>query len=146
MNAPKPRFGNSRGSILLIAVVMAMIMAITGVAFLMVTTHTLNNDAKELQNDKAFQAGESLLLIVTKWLLQNKPEDWVNFNTLTDPNFKSYSTNQLYVEVKVNVTVVAGIATSADVLSEVYSSNTIHDSTTFVKRIRQTVVNIPDYY
>ena len=68
--------GNNRGSALVTAVAMALIMAIAGIGFLMVTTHSLNNDSDAYIRDKAFYAAESGALLAAKSIMSRCYNNW----------------------------------------------------------------------
>ncbi len=58
----------SQGSVLVGAVAFTLIMAIGGAGYLAVTGNTVNHEAAALDNERAFFAAESGLLIATRWL------------------------------------------------------------------------------
>jgi Tfp pilus assembly protein PilX len=91
--------GNNRGSALVTAVAMALIMAIAGIGFLMVTTHSLNNDSDAYTRDKAFYAAESGALLAAKSIMVKTYNNWASLGT----TFFTGSINGLNVTVTINI-------------------------------------------
>lgn len=125
---------NDRGSTLIIAVVLAILMAIGGIGFVLVTTNSLNNDSDAYTNDKAFHAAESGALLAKKWLMQTYPSgQWsASWNT-AKTNFHGISMNGLTVND--SIVFSATDTNYAQIRSEAYNNGT------FVKRIVITVEN-----
>jgi hypothetical protein len=129
----KRNAADERGSVLVTAVVLSIIMAIAGIGFIWLSTNILNNDSAALQNDKAFHAAESGALIGCKWLLINDPTLWLATWTSQSSSFQNLKINGLEVDVSISFN-----SDTATVSSAVFSGST-HNATTFLKRIKMTV-------
>lgn len=130
--------GNSRGSTLVLAVVLAILMAIGGIGFVLVTTNSLNNDSDAYTRDKAFHAAESGALLAKKWLLLTAPNNWsANWTAAQPTSFQNIALNGLDVQVDATFTFTA-VDTMAEIKSAAYKSPT-HNQANFIKRIVITV-------
>ena len=124
--------GNNSGSTLVLAVVFAILMAIGGIGFLLVTTNSINNDSDANTNDKAFQAAESGALLATQWIMARYVINWSQFSSTT---LISNTINGLYDTVYVTET-----GKQALVCSEVYTKNP-KTAATFKTRVKITIQN-----
>lgn len=130
--------GNDRGSTLVLAVVLAILMAIGGIGFVLVTTNSLNNDSDTYTRDKAFHAAESGALLAKKWLMLTMPKNWSsNWTAAQTSSFQDISLNGLDVQVDATFTFSA-VDTIAQIKSAAYKSTT-HNQANFIKRIVMTV-------
>lgn len=128
MHSIRTGIGNNRGSTLVIAVVLALIMAIAGVGFLLVTTNAINNDSDAYTRDKAFYAAESGALIAAKYLMSRTYNSW--------PATGTFLSNQPINGLYVTVTLGKNITSKQDtVKSEAFTSSTTQNATTFKKRV-----------
>jgi hypothetical protein len=131
--------GNNQGSALVTAVALALIMAIAGIGFILVTTHSLNNDSDAYTRDKAFYAAESGALLGAKYIMARAMANWPTNGTLPD-SLKKISINGLYVKNTINNS-PGGNANQIEIVSEVFTSNTAQNAATFVKRERIRIQN-----
>jgi hypothetical protein len=123
--------GNDRGSALITAVVLALIMVIAGMGYLWVTTNSLNKDSDAYTNDKALQAAESGAMLVSKYLMARTSASWT---AALPAALADITINSLFVHVTL-VTPVAGDATRVEVRAAAYTSSTTQNATTFKKRV-----------
>jgi flagellar basal body rod protein FlgG len=130
MRALCGRIGNNRGSTLLIAVVLAVIMAIAGTGFLLVTTNSINNDSDAYTRDKAFYAAESGALIAAKYIMSRTYNNWPAANPST------FLSNQNINGLYVTVTLCKNTGLKQDtVKSAAFTSSTTQDASTFKRRV-----------
>jgi hypothetical protein len=125
---------NNRGSILVGAVALAMLMAIAGAGFLLATSNGINSETAAFENEKAFQAAESGVWIGTRWL-RDPAHNFLSTpdGTTLDPFGGPVLINGLNVVVKIPVQVGANGIPVASITANVYSGTP--GATTFKKRI-----------
>jgi Tfp pilus assembly protein PilX len=127
--------GNDRGSALITAVVLALIMAFAGVGFLIVTTSSINNDSDAYTSERAFYAAESGALIAAKYLMVRSYNSWPSANPCTF--YQDKKINGLYV----TVTFIKDATLRQNTIkSEAYTS-TAHSADTFRKRVTIVIQN-----
>jgi hypothetical protein len=129
--------GNNRGSALIIAVALTLLMAIAGIGFLLVTTNSINNDSDAYTRDKAFYAAESGALLAAKYLMSRSYNSWPAANPHTF--LLDRKINELYVTVTIHQSNPLTLR-QATVKSEAYTS-TVHNATTFRKRVNIVIQN-----
>jgi Tfp pilus assembly protein PilX len=141
---------NNRGSALISAVALAILMALTGAGFMLLTTNGLNNESALLQNDKAFQAAESGVWMGARWLRQpNSSFPSTNFPTSgayypLGGTTNSYVTlDNMFVFVTVTAQTVLTVPV-ASITAEVYSSST-KSAATFLKRITVSDIRVQSF-
>ena len=117
---------NNRGSALVIAVVLALLMAIAGIGFLLVTTLSANNDTDAYNRERGLYAAESGAMMATKYLMSRVPGSWPASGTV----FLRKQINDVYVKVTINKN-----GNLAEVRSEAFTSGTTQNATTFLKRV-----------
>jgi hypothetical protein len=130
----KTAFKNSRGSILVGAVALAMLTAIAGMGFLMVSTNGINSETAALENEKAFAAAESGVWLGARWL-RDPANDFLTTPdgaTLNPFGSEPVPINGLNVVVSIPVKVTDGIPV-ASIVANVYSGDP--GPATFKKRI-----------
>jgi hypothetical protein len=126
------KYGDDRGSTLIIAIVMAIIMAIGGIGFLVLATNTLNNESGAYNNDKAFHAAESGALLTYRWLKNAGPAKWTNGDwNSSKTNFQELSINGLEIDVDVTFPMANR---QAEIRAVAYSDST-RNANSFRKRI-----------
>lgn len=125
----------ARGSALIIAVALALIMAIAGVGFLLVTTNSMNNDSDAYARDKAFYAAESGANIAAKYLLTRAFTSWPSASQYTF--WADRQINGFYVTVRLHKNAALRQDT---VIAEAYTSTT-KSASTFKKRVRIVIQN-----
>lgn len=122
---------NKKGSALIGAIALAAILTITATAFLHVASNASINEALSMDNDQAFFAAESGLLLGARWLRHQNPFPDPG-QTLTP--FQSLALNEHWVDV--TVTIVATTTTpSATITAVVYNDKTTKNNGTFMKRL-----------
>jgi hypothetical protein len=125
---------NNRGSILVGAVAVAILTAIAGMGFLMVSVNSINNETAAFEKEKAFQAAESGVWIGARWLREPTNNFLTTANGVTlNPFGSSVSINGLNVVVTIPVQVGADGIPVASIVSNVY--NGTPGAATFKKRI-----------
>jgi|WetSurMetagenome_2_1015567.scaffolds.fasta_scaffold35486_2 hypothetical protein len=129
--------GNNRGSALIIAVALTLIMAIAGIGFLLVTTNSINNDSDAYTRDKAFYAAESGALLAAKYLMSRSFNSW----PAPDPHtfYLDKKINDLYVTVTIHKSNPLNLRQDT-IKSEAFTSS-VHNATTFKKRVKIVIQN-----
>jgi Tfp pilus assembly protein PilV len=74
----KRKMSNNRGSALVGVVVASILIGIAVTGVMSVTGSTINHEAAALENEKAFYAAESGLLIGTRWRTMQNPTLWAH--------------------------------------------------------------------
>jgi Tfp pilus assembly protein PilX len=111
--------GGDRGSALITSVVFALLLAVAGIGFLIVTTSSINNDSDAYTSDRAFYAAESGALIAAKYLMSRSFNSWpANPHTF----YQDKRINGLYVTVT-------------------FITSTAHTAETFRKRVTIVIQN-----
>jgi Tfp pilus assembly protein PilX len=127
--------GGDRGSALITSVVFALLLAVAGIGFLIVTTSSINNDSDAYTSDRAFYAAESGALIAAKYLISRSYNSWPSANPHTFLSNKPI--NGLYVTVTLRKNTTARQDT---IKSEAFTS-TAHSAETFRKRVIIVIQN-----
>jgi hypothetical protein len=121
--------GNNRGSALVIAVALALLMAIAGIGFLLVTTNSINNDSAAYTRDKAHYAAESGALLAAKSIMSRAYNNWASGTFLSNQPING-------LNVTVIITRDLPIARQATVDSKAYASDG-----TLIKRVVMVIQN-----
>jgi hypothetical protein len=132
----KGPFYNSRGSILISAVALSILMAIAGIGFLQVATISVNNDTDALENELAFHAAESGIWVGARWLRSHTAFLALIADDADIGPFGStpIAINGMDVYVKIPVQVGTDRIPVASIVAEVYKGGT-PGAATFKKRI-----------
>jgi Tfp pilus assembly protein PilX len=129
------RTGSDSGSALVTSVVLALLMAIAGIGFLLVTTGSLGNDSDAYARDRAFYAAESGALIAAKYLMSRSYSNWPAANPFTF--YSNKPINGLYV----TVTFGRNFTARQDTVKSEAFTETVKNATTFRKRVVLVVQN-----
>jgi Tfp pilus assembly protein PilX len=104
------RCGNQRGSALLGALIVSVVLGLMTVGYLSVISTVMNNGSQALNDAKAFYAGESGLLLGKEWFFQNVSqttslmEGAVLSNVITDAALSSFNGYSVQVDIIKNST------------------------------------------
>jgi hypothetical protein len=130
---------DSRGSALIGAVALSVLMAIAGISFLQVTAISINNETAALENEKAFQAAESGIWIGARWL-----RSFPTFLTLTSAyngtdigpfGSRAIPINGMDVYVTMPVHIGVDNIPAVSIVANVYKKGSSPSAATFKKRI-----------
>ena len=91
-----PHGKGSEGSALVGAVTLTLIMSIIAVGFVQISASGVSHEQAALENEKAFQAAESGLLLGAKWLMMQA--NWPTFGT-NQPIVQDVPINDINVDV-----------------------------------------------
>ncbi|MBN1130857.1 MAG: hypothetical protein JXA71_17850 [Chitinispirillaceae bacterium] len=127
-----------KGSILVSAIAMSMIIALAGFSFMQITTSSFNNATEAIKNEQAFNAAESGVWMAARWL--RNPANFPQLNPRSDlaypfgtlPIDPSINTMDVYVSVQFSPGPLASIT------SAVYrdpSGGQLKTAATFKKQI-----------
>jgi hypothetical protein len=114
------------GSVLVGVVTVAILMGIASVGYLTMTGTTVNNEAEGLDNERAFFAAESGLLVGTRWL-----RDSANWYGLPSGVTNVYDTSMNGMAIDVDVVSSSGVV--------VVQSDAVGGILTYTKRLSWTV-------
>jgi hypothetical protein len=75
----KSKFLNERGSILVASIAFSIVLAIAGTGMLLLSGNSVRHEAAAFENDRAFLAAESGLLLGKRWLADTT--NWIQYRT-----------------------------------------------------------------
>ena len=114
------RLLNSRGSVLVGAVAISILMAIAGIGFMQVNTSSLNSETAALENEQAFRAAESGVWTGARWLRANY--------TIANNTYYPFGSSSYYLTINgMDVYTTVTISGPKDTLSVILTAEAYKD-------------------
>ena len=120
LNSLGNSLGDSRGSVLVSAVAVSILMAIAGIGFMQVNTSSLNNETAALEREQAFRAAESGVWTGARWLRANY--------TIANGTYYPFGSGSYYLTINgMDVYTTVTISGPKDTLSVILTAEAYKD-------------------
>jgi hypothetical protein len=136
---------DSKGSALIGAVAVSILLAIGSIGFIQVSTSSLNNEAAALQNEQAFHLAESGVWMAARWLRACRP--FPGPGSYQPWGSAYFTVNGRDVYDSIFIENVSGRSVASIIVQVCYDPSGAHarNSTTFLKRIKVGNVSIQNF-